>query len=129
MSDEITDSAREHEAEEKVQEKVEINETIPSEKPFEEQLDAAVDQSVEQFYKDLLVKADETIRLQALQLADIQSQQLEFRDEIAVRCFVPFVDKFSSYGDAAGEAYRAADAFLRSREGVNITEGPEEEKE
>jgi hypothetical protein len=76
--------------------KVEVQETIPAEKPFEEQLDEAVGQSVEQFYKDVLKQADTRIKAQEEQIRTIQAQQLEFRDEIAVRCYVPLIDKFST---------------------------------
>lgn len=96
--------------------KVEIQETIPAEKPFEDQLDKAVGQSVEQFYKDVLKQADTRIKAQEEQIKGLQEQQLGFRDEIAVRVFVPLIDKFSTYDEAAKEAYRASDSFLRARE-------------
>jgi len=97
---------------------------VVQEVPFVEQLEKAVGQSVEQFYKDLLVKADETIKAQGRQLQEIQNQQVEFRDEIAIRCFVPLIPLISgsdNYRKAASDAYRAADDFLRVREGGEIT--------
>ena len=96
---------------------------VAQEVPFEKQLDNAVGQSVEQFYKDLLVKADETIKVQGRQLNEIQRQQVEFRDEIAIRCFIPLISLISgtdNYRKAASDAYRAADDFLRVREGGEV---------
>jgi hypothetical protein len=90
---------------------------------FEEQLDKAVGQSVEQFYKDILKQADIKIKAQEKQLKNIQSQQVEFRDEIAIRCFVPLIPLISdsdNYRQAASSAYRAADDFLRVREGAEV---------
>lgn len=84
--------------------------------PFEEQLNEAVDQNTNQFYQNILKEAEERIRSQAAQIESIQSQQIEFRDEIAVRCFVPLIDKVDSFEKAASSAYQAADAFLRARE-------------
>jgi hypothetical protein len=94
-----------------------VEETIPAEKPFEEQLDDAVGQSVEQFYKDLLVKADQTIKGQSRQINDLNNQQIAFRDEIALACYVPLIEKVSTHDEAAVSAFNAADAFLRAREG------------
>ena len=96
-------------AEGKVEEEVQ-------EVPFEEQLTSAVEQNTIQFLQGGLEEADKRIRSQNEQMQAIQQQQLEFRDEIAVRCFVPLIDKFSTYDEAAKEAYRASDAFLRARE-------------
>ena len=96
---------------------------VAEEVPFEKQLESAVGQSVEQFYKDLLVKADETIKAQGRQLQEIQNQQVEFRDEIAIRCFVPLIPLITdsdNYRKAASDAYRAADDFLRVREGGEV---------
>jgi len=84
--------------------------------PFEEQLTEAVGQSVEQFYKDLLKKADETIKAQRVQLRDFSRQQIAFRDEVALACYVPLIANVDDYKKAASDAFRAADAFLRVRE-------------
>jgi len=114
MSDGITDMAREEESQEEATEKVEVS--GPKEVPFDEQLDRAVGQSVEQFYKDVLKQADNRIKAQETQIQNLTKQQLEFRDEVAVRCYVPLIDKVESYDKAAVSAYQAADAFLRARE-------------
>lgn len=100
--------------------KGEVSEKIPAEKPFEEQLNDAVGQSVEQFYKDLLVRADETIKAQSKQINDLNNQQIAFRDEVALACYVPLINEVSDFDLAAGSAFRAADAFLRAREGAEI---------
>ena len=105
----MNDELKQEEATEKV-------ENIPAEKPFEEQLTEAVGQSVEQFYTDLLKRADETIKLQREQLNKYAEQQIAFRDEVAMACYVPLVATVSDYKKAASDAFRAADAFLRIRE-------------
>ena len=59
----------------------------------------------------------------AKQLGEIQRQQVEFRDEIAIRCFVPLIPLVTdsdNYRKAASDSYRAADDFLRVREGSGI---------
>ena len=94
-----------------------IEEKVMAEKPFEEQLDEAVGQSVEQFYKDLLTRADTTIKGQAKQISDLNAQQIAFRDEVALACYPILIKELSGYQDAANESFRAADAFLRAREG------------
>jgi hypothetical protein len=94
-----------------------IEEKVSAEKPFEEQLTEAVSQSVEQFYTDLLKKADSAIKGQAKQIADLNAQQIAFRDEVALACYVPLIDRVSNHDQAANDAFRAADAFLRAREG------------
>jgi len=90
---------------------------LATEKPFAEQLDEAVGHNVENFYKELLIRADETIKAQRVQLDDLNNQQVEFRDEVAVACFVPLITEVGDYVTASAEAYRAADVFLRTREG------------
>lgn len=95
---------------------------------FNEQLDSAIDQNTIQFLQGGLEEAGKRIKFQNEQMQAIQTQQLEFRDEIAVRVFTLFIDKLDSYEQAAVSAYQAADAFLRAREsGVNFVEVTEEE--
>ena len=96
--------------------KEEKTEETVQEVPFEEQLDAAVEQNKDQFYQNVLKQADERIKALNEQVEEIQKQQLEFRDEVAVRCFVPLIPVTDDYKKAASDAYRAADAFLRVRE-------------
>jgi len=58
-----------------------------------------------------------------VQIREIQKQQIEFRDEIAIRCFIPLISLISgtdNYRKAASDAYRAADDFLRVREGGEV---------
>lgn len=116
---ETQDTSRDETAEEvKVEHKI----------PFSEQLDSAVRQNTDQFYQDVLKQADERMQSLAEQVHKLQAQQLEFRDEIAVRCFVPLMNIVGDYPKAAISAYQAADAFLRAREsGVNVAEVPETE--
>jgi len=98
---------------EEVEEKVEI---VQEEPAFEEQLQAAAKQSTEQFYTDVLTQADTRIKAQEEQIRQLQVQQLEFRDEIAMRLYIPFIDRATTHEQAATDAYTAADAFLRARE-------------
>ncbi len=83
---------------------------------FNDQLSEAIEQNIVQFLQGGLEEADKRIRSQNEQIQTIQEQQLEFRDEIAVRVFVPLIDKVDSFDKAASDAYRAADSFLRARE-------------
>ena len=90
---------------------------------FEEQLSNAVEQNKDQFYQNILKQADTRIKAQDVQIREIQKQQVEFRDEIALRCFIPLISLISgadNYRQAASSAYRAADDFLRVREGGEI---------
>jgi len=83
---------------------------------FDEQLNAAVEQNTENLYTALLKQADEKIKAQDEQIRNIQHQQLEFRDEVAVRCYVPLITETGDNKQAAMSAYQAADVFLRARE-------------
>ena len=85
-------------------------------KKFDEQLDEALEQSVEQFYKDVLQKANETILSQNKQIKLLNENQIIFRDEVALQCYIPLIGIVSDYPTAARDAYTAADAFLRFRE-------------
>jgi len=109
----MSDGAKQvpEEEQEQLQEKVEVKEAT-----FGGILSEAMEQNTIQFLQGGLEEADKRIRTQNEQMQAIQAQQLEFRDEIAVHVFVPLIDKFSTYDEASKEAYRAADAFLRSRE-------------
>jgi hypothetical protein len=96
---------------------------------FDEQLDSAMEANTIQFLQSGLEEADKRIRSANEQVQAIQAQQLEFRDEIAVRAFVPLIDKLDNYDQAAISAYQAADAFLRARETgmmLVVTEVPED---
>ena len=97
--------------------------------PFEDHLDRALDQNKDQFYQNVLKQADEKIKSQSDQITSLMKQQVEFRDEVAVHCYVPLINEVSDYSKAAISAYQAADAFLRAREsGLLLTSIEEEEK-
>lgn len=88
-----------------------------TEKPaFNKRLDSVIEQNTIQFLQGGLEEADKRIITQNDQMQAMQQQQLEFRDEIAVRVFPLLIDKLSGYDQAATSAYQAADAFLRARE-------------
>jgi len=90
---------------------------MPEKEPtFNEQLDSAMEANTIQFLQGGLEEADKRIRSQNEQMEAIQNQQLEFRDDVAVRVFVPLIDKLDNFDQAAISAYQAADAFLRARE-------------
>ncbi|KKM23613.1 hypothetical protein LCGC14_1613420 [marine sediment metagenome] len=103
-----------------VEEVVEEKETEQALPGFEKQLDTAFEQNIEHFYKDVLTKANERIQIQGTQIKALTEQQVIFRDEIALVCYVPLISEMSEYKIAAHEAYNAADAFLRAREGVEL---------
>ena len=84
--------------------------------PFEDHLDRALEQNKDQFYQNVLKQADEKIKSQSDQITSLMKQQVEFRDEVAVHCYVPLINEVSDYSKAAISAYQAADAFLRARE-------------
>jgi hypothetical protein len=96
---------------------------------FEEQLENAVKQNEEQFYQNVLKEADDRIQSQANQIRQLTEQSIQFRDEVAVRCYVPLINEVSDYGKAAISAYQAADAFLRARENGMIIITKEEAEE
>jgi len=95
--------------------------TQEAEKPFEEAIIEAKDEVVEEFYKDALLKAGEFIKALQQQNAELHEQQLVLRDEVALQCYSVLIRENSDYKQAAGDAYTAADAFIRVREtGVDV---------
>ena len=94
----------------------EVKEAVRKEPKFEEELQAAVDQNSKQFYENVLTRANETILGLRDQVKTFNEQQIAFRDEVAMACYVPHVATVSDYKKAASDAFRAADAFLRIRE-------------
>lgn len=83
---------------------------------FEEQLKDEEERTIENLHMTMLKLADETIKSQAKQIQELSQQQINFRDDVALQCYVPLIKEVDNYEKAAVDAYRAADAFLRARE-------------
>ena len=100
----------------------------PKQVPFEEQLEEALTINTREFFEGVLKKANETIIGQGKQITLLNEQQITFRDEVALQCYVPLIEKVNDYPKAAQDAFRAADAFLRFREQGNGLEHTFEQK-
>jgi len=70
----------------------------------------------EQMYRELLERAYEKIATLKMSLVKVQEQTVNLRDQVASKCYPTTLSEASSTEEAAIDAYRAADAFLRVRE-------------
>ncbi len=66
--------------------------------------------------KDLLVKSYEKIANLRLALGATQTQEIDFRDDVAKMVYPSMILQSTTYEGAAEDAYRAADKLLRVRE-------------
>jgi len=104
-------------------EEVQAEQDEQAEVPFEDQVKSMEDQVVEELRESLLKAAYEENRQLREINAGLLNDQVLFRDEVALACFVPLINSVADYRTAAIEAYRAADEFTRIRE---IGGGPDE---
>jgi uncharacterized protein YdcH (DUF465 family) len=97
-----------------------------SEASFSSLLDESENIVTKEFLRSLIIEAEEIINAQRVQIEELQKAQIELRDEVALQCYVPLLNVVSNHDIAASDAYRAADAFLRAREGGAIIRTNEE---
>lgn len=103
------------------QEEKESEETLDS---FMDDVHTLKEETVGKLYESLLESAyTENKQLREIN-ARLEQEKLALRDDVALHCFTSIFEKTSDAKQAAQDAYRMADAFLRVRE----TSGVEDDK-